>query len=363
MTHTHWWPADYFASRAKFIDVANDCGASTQSYGVEPIGPNGQPLSVDVAAFVSSEDEHRIVVTSGVHGVEGFIGAAIQVQALQALKQRGLPPRTGVVMIHAVNPWGYAHLRRVDENNIDINRNFIDYDTTQPTSPNQYATLDPIINPRSKPSAKGEAAYWLSASKLIAQQGGITKLVKPIAQGQCDYPQGVFFGGKAPTPSRTLLETLIQHHSDGVERVTVLDIHSGLGPNGIATLISNTNLIEPQNQISWLKERFNNPLIADEAEDNAYDALGAWSRWCKRELHNKAYLYLCVEIGTVNPIKLFSALRRENQAHHWADNNSREYGQTKQALRNVFAPRSAQWQQKAIAQGMDVFERALDRLS
>ncbi len=125
MTESSWWPADYFASRDKFIELARAGGARLDSHLVEAVGPVGESLSVDVAAFTSKHDEHLIVLTSGVHGIEGFIGACVQIQALRMLARSGIQNRVGIVMIHAVNPWGYSHLRRVDENNADVNRNFI----------------------------------------------------------------------------------------------------------------------------------------------------------------------------------------------------------------------------------------------
>jgi len=359
MIDSTWWPTDYFASRDKFIELAQACGARTESSTIEPVGPQGEALSVDVASCISEQDEHRIVLTSGVHGVEGFIGASIQFQALRRLAQSDIPNRTGIVMIHAVNPWGFAHLRRVDENNVDVNRNFIDFTTTRPVSPVQYATLDPVINPRAAPSGFGEMKYWLQAGKLIVKNHGIEKLVKPIAEGQCDYPQGLFFTGLDTSPSSALLQNLVHKFCANVNRISILDIHSGLGPSATATLIANSNLINAEKRLSWLQEHYQQPVIMDSASDNAYTAQGSWSQWCQQSFHDKRFLYLCVEIGTVNPMKLFSALRRENQAHHWSQSNGKSFAETKQALLEVFAPKSPHWRRKAMSQGLHALERTL----
>lgn len=357
MTNTCWWPANYFASRDKFLELARTCGACTESHSVAAVGPKGESLFVDVAAFTSSHDKHRIVLTSGVHGIEGFIGAGIQNQALRHLAQGGIPGRTGIVMIHAVNPWGFSHLRRVDENNADVNRNFINSSPSKPVSHPQYAALDPVINPRKAPDVRGEMKYWLSAGKLIARNRGIEKLFKPIAEGQYDFPRGMFFGGFDVGESCALLQRLILRYAAEVNRVTLLDIHSGLGPCATATLIGNSNMIAPEEQMRWLRTHYQQPVLIDNASVNTYNAKGTFSQWCQNALSDKQFLYLCVEIGTVNPIKLFSALRRENQAHHWAGDKSTSYAQTKRALLEVFAPRSPRWRKEAIAQGLQVFEK------
>ena len=87
------------------------------------------------------------MLVSGVHGVEGFLGASVQLRALERLASRDLPAGVGVAMIHAANPWGFAHLRRVDENNVDVNRNFVEATLPEPAVPVGYAELDPLINP------------------------------------------------------------------------------------------------------------------------------------------------------------------------------------------------------------------------
>lgn len=355
----HRWPEDYFASREKFITQAKACGADTLSHPVASLGPNGEALSVDVASLISNQDEHRIIVTSGVHGVEGFIGAVIQIQALRALADSGIPERTGIVMIHAVNPWGFAHFRRVDENNVDVNRNFIDFDNTKPLSHADYPALNPIINPCSPPTTLSAINYYLSAGKLIVKNRGINKLVKPIAEGQYDYPQGLFFGGHHKSDSRALLEALLSQYAEGTQQTTILDIHSGLGNSANTTLISNSNITSDYAQLPWLENHYKQSVISDQATDNPYNAQGSWSKWCQHGLKDKHYLYLCVEIGTVNPLTLFSALKRENQAHHWSDSASRAYVKTKKQLCDVFAPQSMRWRNDALENGLSVFDKTL----
>ena len=360
MTDSGWWPADYFASRKKFTDMALACGASHKAHPIEATGQNGQLLSVDVAALTSENDEHRIFLVSGVHGVEGFIGASAQVQAMQRLARQGRPEGIGIVLIHAANPWGYAHLRRVDENNVDVNRNFIDSaDSARPEN-QRYAALDPVINSRNAPGLTEEILYWLKAGKLIIRNRGIRSLFKTIAEGQYDFPKGLFYGGSRSGEACKLLQQLVAGYTQDVPRVTILDVHSGLGPSGTATLIGNSNMTQIEHQSAWLSAHYEQPVVIDNGDGNPYNAHGSFSKWCKDALSDRQFLYLCVEIGTVNPIKLFSALRRENQARHWAGGSSSCRDKTSQVLLNVFAPRSEHWRSMANAQALKVFERTFE---
>jgi len=360
MIENNWWPADYVSSRARFIASAQLCGATLACYPIAATGPAEEALSIDVASITQASDRHLIVIISGVHGVEGFLGASVQIKTLEMIWQDGLPEHTGIVLIHAVNPWGFAHLRRVNNNNVDINRNFIIGEDPWPVSHPDYASLNAVINPEKAPDWRGEMGYWLGALSKIVRHRGIARLFKPIAEGQYDFPKGVFYGGVQIEESSNRLQSILLHLSANCSRISILDVHSGLGPSGTATLIGNSNLVAPTQTLDWLRTRFRYPVHIDTNPDNLYDAKGTLSLWCQQVLRDKRFLYLCVEIGTVNPLSLFSALRRENQAHHWARPASTSFVQTKRALREVFAPRSQRWRHRSVEQAMTVLRETLD---
>ena len=359
MSDPDLWPADYFASRARFVELARACGARPESRAVAAVGPRGESLSVDVATIGERGADHLIVITSGVHGVEGFLGAGVQFEVLRRLAGGGLPDGVGVALVHAINPWGFAHLRRVDEHNADVNRNFVGESLPEPASPDGYAELDPVINPRGAPTAGGEVGYWLKAGRLIARSRGIRPLAKAIAEGQYEYPEGLFYGGaRAGESCRTLQDVVLGLATD-VDRLTVLDVHSGLGPSATATLICNANVGPAGSRERVLSDHYRRKVLLDGSTDNAYDARGTFARWCARALAGREFLYCCVEVGTVGPLGVLSALRRENRAHHWCPVGSAAYVRTKEALRETFAPRSPRWRRASVAEGMEVFERTL----
>ena len=353
------WPADYFASRTRFVELARARGARLASRAVDARGPRGEALSVDVAAIGPARPDRLIVVTSGVHGVEGFLGASVQFEVLRGLAARGLPDGVGVAMIHAVNPWGFAHLRRVDERNADVNRNFVGESPPEPASPAGYAELDPVINPRGAPAAGSEIGYWLKAGRLIACSRGIRPLARAIAEGQYEYPHGLFYGGERAGESCRTLQDVVLGLAAGVGRLTVLDVHSGLGPSATATLICEANVGAAGSRARVLSDHYRRKVLLDGSAHNAYDARGTFARWCGRALADRRFLYVCVEIGTATPLAVLSALRRENRAHHWCPVGSGPYVRTKRALLEAFAPSSPRWRQASVAEAMEVFERTL----
>ena len=85
---------------------------------------------MDVACLGPGQSRAVLVLTSGTHGVEGFCGSGCQVSLLEDSRFLRQIERAGIalLMIHAVNPYGFSHLRRVNEDNVDLNRNFIPFD-------------------------------------------------------------------------------------------------------------------------------------------------------------------------------------------------------------------------------------------
>ena len=134
---------DYLASRRRFRELASGLGAQMEALELRATGPDGQPLTIDVAWFGPRDVERVVAVSSATHGVEGFMGAAIQCQVLSDLPQ--IPEGVAFVLIHAVNPYGFAYVRRVNEDNVDQNRNFLKEGESWTGSPEGYDAFDGML--------------------------------------------------------------------------------------------------------------------------------------------------------------------------------------------------------------------------
>jgi hypothetical protein len=131
----------YREARDRFLRAAEARGARLQGRPIAARGARGEELSVDTAYLGPDQPQRLLAISSGIHGVEGFAGSAIQHQLLaEQWDGLDLPGDTGLLLVHAVNPYGFAELRRVNENNVDLNRNFLGH-------PDEHAA-----NPSSKPS-------------------------------------------------------------------------------------------------------------------------------------------------------------------------------------------------------------------
>jgi len=57
-----------------------------------------------------------IIISSGVHGVEGFTGSAVQHMMMEEFMTDENMASTGFLFIHGMNPYGFKNNRRVTEN-------------------------------------------------------------------------------------------------------------------------------------------------------------------------------------------------------------------------------------------------------
>jgi len=145
VTETRRFPDCYIDARRRFRQAAAGRGARLTAFANERCrGPAGERLLTDVACVTPAAANRVLVLVSGVHGIEGFAGSAAQVQFLEE-QGADLPPRTAVVLVHALNPFGFAHERRVNEDNVDINRNFVDH--SRPPDNADYETVHAALLP------------------------------------------------------------------------------------------------------------------------------------------------------------------------------------------------------------------------
>src|SRR5215472_14681333 len=211
-------PADHFSpeyafARERFLRAAERHGATRWSYPIGARGPHGEELAIDVAQVGPRDPESMLVVSSGLHGVEGFAGSAIQHQLLAAqLESLDLPRNTGALLVHALNPYGFAWVRRVNESNVDLNRNFLRHPEDHVPSPD----YDPLDGGAEQASREIFRAF-------VAEHGR-RRLQQVLTSGQYHHATGMQFGGTREEESNRIARRIVREQARG-RRVAWVDIH------------------------------------------------------------------------------------------------------------------------------------------
>jgi hypothetical protein len=289
--------------------------------------------------------------------VEGFFGSAAQVYLLEdGLRDWSPPAEVGLLFVHALNPYGFAHVRRFDEQNVDLNRNFLLPGEQFRGAPPRYGELNGFLNPRYPPSYFDP--FLLKAMVAIARYG-FSDLKQAVAGGQYEFPLGIFFGGREPATVHRTLESLMPRWVRDAETVLHVDFHTGLGSWCDWHLLLEA-CVGPKRR-TWLTERFGDDHVqGTEPNGISYQARGGLGTWCESLFPQVNYTLMCAEFGTYAPLNVLRALRDENQAHQWGTPDSGTTVRAKAWLKEAFAPASAEWRNTTVPAGAEIVKRLLE---
>jgi hypothetical protein len=221
---------DYAEAREGFLAAVARRGLAAES-ALHPSrkGAQGEALAIDSVLLGPAHAPSLLIVSSGTHGVEGFCGSGCQRALLgdDDLLGRLSDGKVALLLVHAVNPYGFSHLRRANEDNIDLNRNFLDFATPRPANAG-YEALHELLLPAAWPPEAANTAALLAARDRMGQRA----FQAAVSAGQDSRPDGLFYSGRAPAWSNGTLRALLRRHGAGRRRIGWIDIHTGLGPAG-----------------------------------------------------------------------------------------------------------------------------------
>jgi hypothetical protein len=237
-----WFPADYDASRVRFRADCAKFVTSVRDFCRDWKVPSATDpdLTIDYG-FFSGGGDRLLVLQSGIHGPEGESGAAAQFYFmntyLPALRAKGVD----VLIIHAMNPWGYKHLRRNDETNTNLNRNFSADGSDYQFDNDSYRRFRGVFEPQGPVGS----VFWGSARGTFGFLGGFIgggfsgdALNNGLNNGQYAFPEGINYGGDAPRPQQGfLIENIKPILARPYRKTWYLDFHTGLGADGVLSVI------------------------------------------------------------------------------------------------------------------------------
>ena len=317
-------------------------------------------MTTDVLSSGSHDPHRTLIITTGLHGIEGFFGCALLLATLRSvIKQYAVPARTRVVLVHALNPWGFAHLRRTDEHNIDPNRNFLVRGQIYRGCPGEYEQLNNLLNPQHTPRRLD--MFSLRALAAISRFG-FAAVKQGVASGQYEHPHGLFFGGRERSSVARHFMAMWPDWTCHARSVLHLDVHTGLGRTGRCKLLSSESPGDPRS--TELTDLFGEDLVEfADSSGTAYEARGDLGRWCRESYSGGDYCYVCAEFGTLAPLRVLKALREENQAHHFGRPSEVAWQRAKDRLREAFCPASSRFRRRAIETAIPIIRTACRWLS
>jgi len=350
---------DYAEARERFRADAAAAGAELQTFPLEARGPDDLDLSTDTA-WVGPRAARAVLVTlSGTHGVEGFFGSAVQIEWLRRSPGAALPADIAVLHIHAINPYGFAWLRRTNENNVDINRNWMDFDAALPANP-AYDEIAPDLCP-SDWSAATQQATWQRLQGWIARHG-FAAFQKAVSGGQWTHASGLFYGGRSASWSRHTLTRILTSSLRHASRIGVLDFHTGLGPYGYAEPIIGQRRTDPafMRARAWIgggaKSLYGDGSVSAEIRGDSLTALPGL-------LPHATVDAVALECGIRPILEVAQALRADAWLHAHGDPGAEAAQPIKHLIRAAFHSDDPLWQGMALGQGIAACQAAIGGLA
>ena len=350
--------SDYPSCRARLLAALERVPPTWHDRIQHPLrGPSGQRLFVDLAWFGPRDAQTVVVLLSGTHGIEGQCGSGISVDAIESAILGQLPSSHAVLVVHAINPWGFAWDRRCNEDGVDLNRNFIDFAQPWPTNPG-FAALAELLVPREFEGPQREAGD--------AELLGLLAKLGPgaIAGGQYEFPRAPFYGGETTTWSNRCMRT-IARRLIGRERVVLIDYHSGLGERGQGQLIAAPrDLEDPISRLELAEaERLWGKAVVpiDSPKTIAYATHGDLLLGVRAELGDQVGMVIAIahEFGTLPAPQVLRALCNDHWLWAHADLGDPRAASVHAAMRDAFGPADEQWRASVLGEARVVLERAL----
>jgi hypothetical protein len=355
-----YFQESYEECRQSFLqeaaNVINEYEQAELSY-IQVPSQIDQELFIDLLYIPPIQDSAKLlVISSGIHGVEGYVGSAIQQMFIKEMLKEDLLSEMGVLLIHSMNPYGFKYTRRVTENNVDLNRGSeMDPGLFENKNPG-YGALYEMLNPKgeaSNASLRNQFFYLITISKMMKESTSVLR--QAILQGQYEYPEGLYFGGIDFEPQIDSLKRILPDLFSPYETILEIDLHTGYGARGVLHLFSNP--VDDPEQVEKTEFVFNGQYIDWGDSEDFYTVLGGFSEFLSKIKPNASYLYMPFEWGTLDSHKTFGSLHSlqnmisENQGYHYGYKNNRQQERIEWTLLEMYYPKSDAWRSEVLASG------------
>ena len=362
------FPETYESSRERFrtnLSVAQAMWPKARLFQHKLSGD--EELTIDwIYADATQSNQKGFTLTTGEHGVEGYVGSAMMQLFIEKYMPKLDPRNTGILLLHAINPWGMKHHRRGNKDNIDLNRTFLWDVGHDPNFNPEYDKIAKFLNPGTKVTNLflDDVAYTLRLFWNVARMG-MKNFRYTLLLGQYRDSKGLYYGGtKRPEETQTLMD-LYKQMMSSYEQILHLDMHTGYGPRYQMSLV---NSAFDKGTSEYFVKRFNYPRVVAATADEFYAIRGdmvdyEYQLW-KNEYPEKRFFATAYEFGTLGDTMygLFQSPRvmiHENRAYWYGTKSENLLAKAKHGFEELFNPEAKDWREKAMADGDQAFEGIL----
>ena len=139
-----------------------------------------------------------------------------------------------------------------------------------------------------------------------------------ITGGQYRHPDGLHYGGAATAQSLRILEQVVAERLTSAERVFIIDLHTGHGPSGHLTVLTDEPEGSPEDQV--LRACFETAVSsAGDNDSSGGPKSGPIARGIANLLTGAETVVATFEIGTADDLEQLEATYGEQWVHRRSD--------------------------------------------
>lgn len=346
----------YSTARRRFLDAAHAAGAHVDSFPHPKKGLEGEDLFLDVAQVGDLSARSALMITSGTDGAAGYVGSALQSWWLEDRSGNLGVDAPRVLLLHALNPFAFSWMRRFNEDNVDINRNFIDW-SAPPANPGYAEIADLLVPTEWTDEIKADTTGALLA---FAGNVGLDKTQQIISSGQYDHPTGLFFGGTEPVWSNRWLVEHLPKLVEPADKLGVIDIQGGLPASGTGRIEVRRPLDDPSHQRAavWWDD-----VSAARRSTEPVEVSGEWLSAIDALLPQVEVTTAALDYSVVDAVSILQALRADVWLHSHGDPTGPEAAAIRQQMREAFTDDDPEWLGEIVAYFDEVSNAAITALS